>query len=99
MSEQQPRILDDEVDLEQEDVRDSQGRRIDADYIDRAVTDARARRGRPSMSTESPSPHVSFRVPDQVRRRLDERARAEGRSASDIARDALERYLTGEDLG
>jgi predicted transcriptional regulator len=39
---------------------------------------------------------VSFRVPEQTRRRLDERARAEGRSASEIAREALDRYLSGQ---
>ena len=29
------RVLDGEVDLEREDVRDSQNRRIDADYVER----------------------------------------------------------------
>lgn len=41
------------------------------------------------------SPLVQFRVPADLRRRLDERAEAEHRSASKIARDALERYLAG----
>jgi len=36
---------------------------------------------------------VSFRVPEQTRRRAEERARVEGRSVSDLAREALERYL------
>ncbi|MHA6619258.1 ribbon-helix-helix protein, CopG family [Pseudonocardia sp. DLS-67] len=94
-----PEILDEELDLEREVVRDSQGRRIDAAYVDRAVADVRAHRGRPSLSEQGnrePSPHVSFRVPEQTRRRLDERARAEGRSASEIAREALDRYLSGQ---
>lgn len=39
------RVLDGEVDLERDDVRDSRGRRIDADYVDRAVADVHARRG------------------------------------------------------
>ncbi|MBA2694726.1 MAG: ribbon-helix-helix protein, CopG family [Actinobacteria bacterium] len=39
------------------------------------------------------SPRVSFRVPEQTRRRAEERARAEGRSVSEVAREALERYL------
>ena len=94
-----PEILDEEIDLEREVVRDSQGRRIDAAYVDRAVADVRAHRGRPSLSDQAvgePSPHVSFRVPEQTRRRLDERARAEGRSASEIAREALDRYLSGQ---
>lgn len=96
---QVPEILDEEIDLERDVVRDSRGRRIDADYVDRAVGDVHARRGRPSLSeraTGEPSPHVSFRVPEQTRRRLDERARAEGRPASEIAREALDRYLSGQ---
>lgn len=52
------------------------------------------RRGRPSLSEGSRrSPQVSFRVPEQTRRQLDERARAEGRNPSDVAREALQRYL------
>ncbi|WP_158228067.1 ribbon-helix-helix protein, CopG family [Pseudonocardia sp. MH-G8] len=93
-----PEILDQEVDLDREDVRDSRGRRLDTDYVERAVADVRSRRGRPSLSegaTGEPSPHVSFRVPEQTRRRLDEVARAEGRPASEIAREALDRYLSG----
>lgn len=39
------------------------------------------------------SPTVQFRVPAELRRRLDERADAEHRSASRIAREALGRYL------
>ncbi|HEU0128216.1 MAG TPA: hypothetical protein VFQ48_06390 [Pseudonocardiaceae bacterium] len=90
------RVLDDEVDLEREDVRDSQARRVDADYVQRAVADVHARRGRRPL-TDAPvgehSPQVSFRVPEQTRRRAEERARAEGRSVSDLAHEALERYL------
>jgi predicted HicB family RNase H-like nuclease len=91
------RVLDGEIDLERDDVRDSQGRRIDADYVDRAVADVHARRGRRPLgddtSTAGHSPQVSFRVPEQTRRRAEERARAEGRSVSEVAREALERYL------
>ena len=90
-------VLDGEVDLEREDVRDSQNRRIDTDYVERAVTDVYARRGRRPLTDDAPagehSPRVSFRVPEQTRRRAEERARAEGRSVSDLAREALERYL------
>ena len=94
----EPQFLDDEVDLDAEDVRDSQGRRIDSDYVERAVADVHARRGRPSLSPDPPdesrhSPHVSFRVPEQTRRLLDERARFEGRKPSEIVREALDQYL------
>ena len=39
------------------------------------------------------SPTVQFRVPADLRRKLEERAAAEHRSPSRIAREALERYL------
>lgn len=91
------RVLDDEVDLERDDVRDSRGRRIDADYVERAVADIHTRRGRRPLgapaSVGTHSPRVSFRVPEQTRRQAEERARAEGRSVSEVAREALERYL------
>jgi len=95
----EPHFLDDEVDLDVEDVCDSQGRRIDSDYVERAVLDVRARRGRPSLSPDPADeshhpPHVSFRVPEQTRRLLDERARVEGRKPSEIAREALDQYLS-----
>lgn len=91
------RVLDSDVDLERDDVRDSRGRRIDADYVERAVDDVHTRRGRRPLGDDTPatghSPRVSFRVPEQTRRRAEERARTEGRSVSEIAREALERYL------
>jgi len=95
----EPDFLDDEVDLDLDDIRDSQGRRIDSDYVERAVADLRARRGRPSLSSDPvneprhPS-HVSLRVPEQTRRLLDERARIEGRKPSEIVLEALEQYLS-----
>lgn len=88
-----------DVDLDVDDVRDSRGRRITADYVAAAVADVhvRQRRGRPSLTGDSGagehSPQVSFRVPEQTRRLAEERARAEGRTVSELAREALERYL------
>jgi len=95
----EPDFLDDEVDRDRDDVRDSRGRRIDSDYVERAVADVRARRGRPSLSPDPVnephhSPHVSLRVPEQTRRLLDERARLEGRKPSEIVREALDQYLS-----
>lgn len=40
------------------------------------------------------SPHVSFRVPAELARRLDEQSTAEGVSRSALARRALAEYLT-----
>ncbi|GAA5157823.1 hypothetical protein GCM10023321_36650 [Pseudonocardia eucalypti] len=94
MKEQPFHVLDEEADLEEEEVRDSAGRRVDAAYVERAVADVHARPGRPSLSEEPRhSPQVSFRVPEQTRRLLDERANAEGRTPSEIAREALIQYL------
>jgi predicted HicB family RNase H-like nuclease len=85
-----------DVDLEQEDVRDRQGRRITEEYVERAAEEALqiARPGRPPLGASGRhSPRVSFRVPEQTRRRAEQRAAQEGRSVSEIAREALERYL------
>jgi Ribbon-helix-helix protein, copG family len=85
-----------DVDLDVEDVRYLQGRRITEEYAERAAEEALqvARRGRPALgAVGQQSPRVSFRVPEDVRRLAEQRAAAEGRSVSEIARDALERYL------
>lgn len=85
-----------EVDLEIEDVRDSQGRRIGAAYVERAVADARTRlgRGRPSLTGEAQhSPQVTFRLSPELRAKAEERAAREGKRVSQIAREALERYV------
>lgn len=85
-----------DVDLDAEDVRDRHGRRVTAEYAEQAAVEALAlvRPGRPALGTVGQhSPRVSFRVPEQVRRRAEQQAAAEGRSVSEIAREALERYL------
>ena len=85
-----------DVDLDAEGVHDRQGRRVTAEYAERAAEEALrlARPGRPALGEVGQhSPRVSFRVPEQVRREAEQRAAAEGRSVSEIARDALERYL------
>ena len=85
-----------DVDLTTEDVRDRQGRRVTDEYAQQAAEEALriARAGRPALGTPGRhSPRVSFRIPEQTRRRAEERAAQEGRSVSEIAREALERYL------
>jgi len=85
-----------DVDPEAEEVHDRQGRRVTEEYAERAAAEALriARPGRPALGAVGQhSPRVSFRVPEQVRRQAERRAAAEGRSVSEIARDALERYL------
>lgn len=89
------RVLPD-VDLATEDVRDSSGRRITVAYAEQAAADALASvgPGRPSLTgAKSPSPQVTFRVTPQLRERADAEAAKQGRHLSDLAREALERYL------
>jgi hypothetical protein len=85
-----------DADLAVEDIRDRQGRRITDEYAEQAAEEALrlARPGRPALGAIGQhSPRVSFRVPEQTRRRAEQRAAEEGRSVSEIAREALERYL------
>lgn len=85
-----------EVDLDTEVVLDSKGRRIDEAYAEAAAADALAKvgRGRPSLTAPGEvSPRIEFRVTPQLRQKVEARALAEGRRVSDIAREALERYV------
>lgn len=62
------------------------------DIADRAAAARRA--GRPSLSgDESRSPHVSVRVPEQTRARLEARAEAEGKRISQVVRDAIDHWV------
>ncbi len=87
---------DSDVDIARKVVRDTKGRRITQDYVDRAVADVHAKvsRGRPSLSGKATqSPQVTFRLPPRLRAKAEARAKREGKRVSDVAREALERYL------
>ncbi len=90
-------VLAPEVDLDATDVRDSRGRRVTEEYAASAAAEALAvvSRGRPSLSGDrgTDSPQVTFRLSPQLRAKVEARAAAEGRKVSDIAREALERYV------
>jgi hypothetical protein len=49
--------------------------------------------GRPSLGGAGRSPRVSFRVSPELYKAAWQRADEEGRALSDLAREALERYL------
>ncbi|MEX0659389.1 MAG: hypothetical protein WD080_09675 [Egibacteraceae bacterium] len=52
------------------------------------------RRGRPSLTGRAAaSPRVSFRTTDDLRARAEDRATREGKTVSQVAREALESYL------
>jgi hypothetical protein len=73
--------VESDVDLDAEDVRDRQGRRVTTEYAERAAEEALqlARPGRPPLGAiGETSPQVSFRVPEQTRRRAEHRAKGGG---------------------
>ena len=85
-----------DVDLDRDDIRDSQGRRITREYADAAVADVHERigRGRPSLSGDArTSPQLTFRLPPELRAQAEAQAAREGRRVSDVAREALAEYL------
>lgn len=86
-----------DVDLDVDDVRDSTGQRVTVAYAEAAAEEAliAVRRGRPSLSgNAAPSPQVTFRITPELREKVDAEATRQGRRVSDLAREALERYLT-----
>jgi len=57
------------------------------------LSKARRRVGRPSLAGEGTSPRLSFRISPDIYRAVQERAAEEGRSVSDLAREAVTRYV------
>jgi hypothetical protein len=84
------------INLDEEDVRLADGTRLTearANELAQEVLRATGR-GRPSLSAPGQrSPQLRLAVPEQVRDELRARAAAENRSVSDLAREALLRYL------
>ncbi len=91
-----PNITDDtpigpDVDLEQEDVRLTDGTRLTDEVADGIVHQLRRSSGRPSLSGQAAaSPQITFRVASAVRDRAAEVAAKEGKTISELAREALE---------
>jgi hypothetical protein len=53
----------------------------------------RQRAGRPSLGGTGASPRLSFRTTPDLYRAAQKRAKEEGRSVSDLAREAVARYV------
>lgn len=67
-----------------------------ADEAERGYDLSKAKRqyvGRPSLSGNGTSPRMSFRITPELYLALEERAEKEGRSVSDLAREAVARYI------
>lgn len=80
-----------DVDLDREDIRLSDGTRLTQDVADAIVEDVRRKAGRPSLTGDSAaSPRVSFRLTPEVRDRAAAIAKREGKTVSQLAREALE---------
>ncbi len=83
---------------------DSKGNPIDSDYIEKVNYEAEigydladlapARIGRPSLSEAGDSPQVRFRLPAATRAEAAALAAREGKTLSQLARDAVEAYLS-----
>ena len=87
-----------DVDLDAEDVRLADGSRLTEDRAAEIVDEVRRRVGRPSLTGEAAaSPRIAFRVTPGVRDRAAQVAAREGKTVSQLAREALEeRVAAGE---
>jgi hypothetical protein len=84
-----------DVNLKKEVVKDLSGKRITDRRVKQIVKQVRQQTaGRPSLTKANViSPEVKARVPLQLKRALDRRVIQSGKSASELIRAALERYL------
>lgn len=81
------------IDLETEDFLVG-GERLTEDRAEQFAERAARGAGRPSLTAPGQrSPALNLRIPGRTRRRLDAVALAQGRSPSEIVRDALDEYL------
>jgi predicted HicB family RNase H-like nuclease len=86
-----------DVDLDREDVRLADGTRLTEQNVEEFVADVRRRGGRPSLTGEAAtSPRIVFRVTPGVRDRAAQIAAREGKTVSQLAREALEARVAGE---
>lgn len=83
--------IGEDVDLRRDDVRLPDGTRITEEVVDDIVEQVRRKGGRPSLTGESTvSPRVSFRLTPEIRDRAANLADSEGKTISQLAREALE---------
>jgi hypothetical protein len=84
------------IDLDKVDVRLADGTRLTEARAQELAEEIheRVQAGRPSLTEPGVhSPQLRFAVPAELKERLRERAVAEHRTPSAVAREALERYL------
>jgi len=80
-----------DVDLDRDDIRLPDGTRLTPSLADRIVEQVRQGAGRPSLSgVRVASPQIAFRVAPSVREKAAQLAAREGKTISQLAREALE---------
>ena len=83
-----------DVDLETEDLRLADGTRLTQEVADGLVAEIRSKAGRPSLGRAGTrSPSIAFRLPADLRDKAERLAEQEGKSLSELAREALETRL------
>ena len=88
-----------DVDLAHEDIRLADGTTLTQQGADRIVAAARRSTGRPSLSGKAAtSPHIAFRVAPDVWEHAAQVAAREGKTLSQLAREALEERLAASGL-
>lgn len=80
-----------DVDLDREDIRLPDGTRLTQQVADAIIDDVRRRSGRPSLTGDAAeSPRVTFRLTPGIRDRAAAIAEREGKTISQLAREAFE---------
>lgn len=87
-------LIGPDVDLDKEDIRLADGSRLTPQLAEEIAERVLRSVGRPSLSgARQRSPQIAFRVPPQVREHAAEVAAREGKTVSELAREALEDRL------
>ena len=83
--------IGEDVDIDAEHVTLPDGSRLTKDRADAIIEQVRSKGGRPSLTGDAAaSPRVSFRVTPDIRDRAAALADREGKTISQLAREALE---------
>jgi predicted HicB family RNase H-like nuclease len=86
-----------DVDLDRDDVRLADGTRLTEQKAADIVDEVRRRGGRPSLTGQAAvSPRIAFRVDPRVRDSAAQIADREGKTISQLAREALEARVAAE---
>ncbi len=86
-----------DVDLDRDDVRLADGTRLTEQEAADIVEEVRRRGGRPSLTGRAAvSPRIAFRVDPRVRDSAAQIADREGKTISQLAREALEARVAAE---